>query len=357
MNNQTYKSTGNNRILVISGGGSRGAWGAGFAKHLTEQHGSYKVGFGTSTGSLMIPLIITNEFDKLEEGYTSVTQKDIFETNPFNKKGDLRMLHLLWRMVRGKSTLGETKNLRRLIERFLTPEIYGRIRDKENGLLFGVTVVNMRNAERTVKYSSEIADVAEMCDWMWASANQPLFMTYYPGRDNGFYVDGGVYDTIPIMPALNYAAAHPEIGEIDVIINQPKNPVLDLDHHPKTILKGLVRLTELWKSEVASDDLLIGLLAAHVQPSLLPENDVKINFHFFPSELYRDNINDLVFEKGRMKNLWAEGLRGNVETEEPGRPVSIALRKDVLHHFMQHNKRKEQEPTPAKARYKSAVLH
>ena len=60
----------NDRLLVISGGGSRGAWGAGFAKKLTQDFGVYKVGFGTSTGSLMLPLIITNHFDKLKEAYT-----------------------------------------------------------------------------------------------------------------------------------------------------------------------------------------------------------------------------------------------------------------------------------------------
>jgi len=327
-------ASGNNRILVVSGGGSRGAWGAGFAKYLTQRYGTYKTAFGTSTGSLMIPLIITNEFDRLEEGYTSVTQKDIFEKNPFKRTGELRLFYLLLRILFGKATVGETHNLRKLIAHFLTADVYEKIRNKDNGLLFGVTVVNFRNAQRAVKYSSEIEDVDEMRDWMWASANQPLFMTYYPGKDQGFYVDGGVYDTIPIMPALRYANDHPEVNEIDIIINQPKKPIIDTNNMPSTVVKGLWRLIELWKTEVADDDILIGLLTAHVLPTLLPEEEIKVNLHFFPTELYPENLHDLQFDKARMKKLWAVGAGGKAQAEEYGKPNRITVRKDVLKAFL-----------------------
>src|SRR5215217_9494067 len=95
----------NNRVLVVSGGGSRGAWGAGYAMHLTKQNRQpYEVAFGTSTGSLMIPLIITENFDLLREGYTSVTQKSIFEKSPFKRDGHLNGWTLLWRCLFRKPT-------------------------------------------------------------------------------------------------------------------------------------------------------------------------------------------------------------------------------------------------------------
>jgi hypothetical protein len=72
----------NDRLLVVGGGGARGAWGAGYAQYLTRKNGPYKVAFGTSTGSLMIPMIILNDLTTLKTAYTSVTQKSIFNINP-----------------------------------------------------------------------------------------------------------------------------------------------------------------------------------------------------------------------------------------------------------------------------------
>jgi hypothetical protein len=92
----------------------------------------------------------------------------------------------------------------------------------------------------------------------------------------------------------------------------------------------------MWKSEVAGNDLLVGLLSAHLQPSFAPENDLKINLHFFPSAFYSECINDLQFEKEKMKRLWKEGIQGSVETEEHGQANHIAVRRDVLHNFLHH---------------------
>lgn len=328
----------NNRILVVSGGGSRGAWGAGFAYYLSQQYGNYHIAYGTSTGSLMIPFVITNKFEDLRQAYTSVTQKDIFDTNPFHNNGELKIFNLLWRIIRGKPSLGETNNLRKLIERFLTDDLYATIRRQENNLQFGVTVVNLRTAKRAVKSSTAIDTAAEMRDWMWASANQPLFMTYYPGKNNGFYVDGGVYDTIPILPALQYAAEHEGANTIDVIINQPKNPIVDGNFQPTTILKGLSRVVDLWKTEVASDDVLIGLLAAGVDIEVFSLKTITINLYYFPVELYPDHVYDLQFDKGKMQQLWEEGMKGNAQTEIHGQTRQIQVDREKVKELMSRMK-------------------
>lgn len=338
---QSTTQSPNNRLLVVSGGGSRGAWGAGYAKYLTQQNGQpYEVAFGTSTGSLMIPLIITGNFDLLQKGYTSVTQKSIFEKSPFKKNGQLNGWNVLWRCLLGKKTLGETQNLRKLIKTFLNEDIYQQIRDKNNRLDFGVMVVNLRNARRCVKYASETESLADMQDWMWASSNQPLLMTYYGGKKGkDFYVDGGVYDTIPIMPALKYAEANDHIDTIDVIINQPKKPILNVNHQPTTLFKGLTRLIELWRTEVADDDILIGLLSSNIAleavasktgQSLAEQPVLSINLHYFPTALYPDNVFDLQFEKMRMNELWEKGAQGEVEHETHGKPRQIKVHKDQV---------------------------
>ena len=72
------------RALVISGGGSKGAFAGGVAQFLIEgaQH-KYDLFVGTSTGSLLISHLALNKLDKIKEIYSSVNQESIFNNCPF----------------------------------------------------------------------------------------------------------------------------------------------------------------------------------------------------------------------------------------------------------------------------------
>src|SRR5690349_2422297 len=189
----------NNRVIVIGGGGSRGAWGGGFAKHLVDTFGDYRYSFGTSTGSLIAPLLILKQYDQLKQAYTSVDQRDIFSVNPFNTKtGNLKGLKAFWRLIWGKKTFGESKNLRKLIDHFLSDVDYQKIITSENKLMFAVTVVDMESGNKEMKYSTGIPSPKEMKDWIWATANEPLFMSYHT-VGSAAYVDGGVRENVPLM--------------------------------------------------------------------------------------------------------------------------------------------------------------
>src|SRR5580700_8864665 len=76
------------RLLVVSGGGARGAWGVGVLSELIKRQGGYQAVFGTSTGSLMAPLILLKDMDTLAAAYTQVTQSSIFNKSPFSVKYD-----------------------------------------------------------------------------------------------------------------------------------------------------------------------------------------------------------------------------------------------------------------------------
>jgi predicted acylesterase/phospholipase RssA len=52
--------------LIISGGGTRGSWGAGFAKGLVESHKEYEIVGGTSAGALIMSSVILKQFEELE---------------------------------------------------------------------------------------------------------------------------------------------------------------------------------------------------------------------------------------------------------------------------------------------------
>ena len=79
------------RALVISGGGSKGAFAGGVAQYPMEREKrEYDMFLGTSTGSLLVPHLAVNDISKLYDIFTNVQQQDIFSVSPFvqRKKGD-----------------------------------------------------------------------------------------------------------------------------------------------------------------------------------------------------------------------------------------------------------------------------
>ena len=115
------------RAMVISGGGSKGAFAGGVAQYLL-QHGDqkYDLFLGTSTGSLLISHLALNKIDKIRNIYTSVNQQSIFSNCPFTihrKHGianiGINHWNVLRNFIRGSKTFGESHNLLKLIKKTL----------------------------------------------------------------------------------------------------------------------------------------------------------------------------------------------------------------------------------------------
>ena len=72
------------RALVISGGGSKGAFAGGIAQYLLEEKKhNYDLFLGTSTGSLLISHLALGKIQTIKKAFTSVNQSSIFSNNPF----------------------------------------------------------------------------------------------------------------------------------------------------------------------------------------------------------------------------------------------------------------------------------
>ena len=123
-----YKSSFMKKALVISGGGSKGAFAGGVAQYLMKNEGkNYDFFIGTSTGSLMVSHLALGMLDELKEIYTNVNQESIFSNNPFTIKNigstkviSINHLNTFWNFINGRKTFGESKNLRKLIKRNIT---------------------------------------------------------------------------------------------------------------------------------------------------------------------------------------------------------------------------------------------
>jgi NTE family protein len=318
INAQQNKSS----ILVVSGGGARGAWGAGLAKYLTKTEGrNYLIAYGTSTGSLMGPLVLLHKFDTLEKAYTSVTQRGVFNVNPFNSKGGIKAIPGIWRGLFYR-TLGETKNLRkRITENFSTADHAAL---NKSGKEFFATVTNMSDY-KAYYMSSKKYSYDSTVNWIWASANQPVFMSIYetdwnPEVRSGkkskcYWQDGGLREAVSLSEAVNKATAH-HILTIDVIVHGPKH-LSDGQWKPKGVLTGLERTIDILTESVKEQNIEVGVLLEKLKNCIdlggeggSPEL-YTVNIYYMYDEDYGLLDNSLIFDPAIMRKLWDSGAKGH----------------------------------------------
>ena len=283
------------KALVISGGGSKGAYAGGVAEYLIKEEGrDYDLYLGTSTGSLLIPHLAAGKIDKIHKVFTNVNQRNIFSVNPFvvRKKGNrefvsIDFLNSLWQFIIMKRTFGESKALRRYLKKHFTYEEYQSLKQTKDDVI--VTVSNL--SKNSVEYKS-IKDFSydEFCDWIWISCNYIPFMSLV--KKNGFeYADGAFGCVVPIREAILRGAT-----EIDAIILESESMQYNkvLGKNPFSLMLNLFgHLLD----QVERSDILIGKLAAK-------NKDVKLNLYYTPSKLTE---NSLVFNKKLMTSWWQQG--------------------------------------------------
>lgn len=283
------------KALVISGGGSKGAFAGGVAQYLIEKEKrNYELYLGTSTGSLLIPHLALGNISKVYDMYTSVNQRSIFSNNPFvvKKKGDqeyvaINHLNVLWQLLKGKRTFGESKNLRKNIKRTLSAEEFYLLKERSKDVVVTVSNLTMNRVEYK---SINDFDYEDFCDWIWMSCNYVPFMSLAT-KDGCEYADGGLGCVIPIREAIKRGAT-----EVDAIILETETK-----EHSKVLGKNpfslLVNLYTFVLDQLESHDIIEGRLAAM-------NKDVKLNTYFTPTRLTE---NSLYFNKKLMTDWWAQG--------------------------------------------------
>ncbi|MGB5941455.1 MAG: patatin-like phospholipase family protein [Leeuwenhoekiella sp.] len=283
------------RALVISGGGSKGAYAGGVAQYLIEEEKrKYDLFLGTSTGSLLISQFAQGNIQKAYELYTQVNQHTIFNVNPFNikKKGNREYVSInywntIWQFIKRKRTFGESKNLLKNIKKNLSPNEFYSIKNNAEDVV--VTVSNL--TKNTVEYKS-IKDYGyhDFCEWIWISCNYVPFMSLV--KKNGYeYADGGFGCIVPIREAIRRGAT-----EVDAIILDGEN----LEHNKvlgKNPFSLMVNLYGFLLDQVEYHDLVVGKLAAI-------NKDVSLNLYYTPSKLTE---NSLIFNKKLMTSWWQQG--------------------------------------------------
>ncbi len=285
------------RALVISGGGSKGAFAGGVAQFLIEElKRDYQLYLGTSTGSLLVSHLALNKIKKIKEVYTSVDNDSIFSLCPFiikEKYGtqniSIHHFNVLRNFLRGSKTFGESHNLKKLIQDTFTEVEFRKLKRSATDIV--VTVANL--SLNQVEYKSiHDFDYEDFCEWIWISCNFTPFMTLAK-KNFCEYADGGLGSMVPIEEAIKRGAT-----EIDAIILQTE--VSQLNRMPsKNAFSLLSSMFNFMLDRIENQNIRIGKFVASHQ-------DIIINFYYTPIVL---TTNSLIFNKEKMTRWWESGYQ------------------------------------------------
>jgi len=283
------------RALVISGGGSKGAFAGGVAQYLMQElNHNYDLFIGTSTGSLLISHLALQKIQKIKDVYTSVNQDSIFSNCPFviqNKYGvaniGINHWNVLKNFYKGSRTFGESHNLLELIKNTITPEEFEILKSGPKDIV--VTVSNL--SLNSVEYKS-IKDFGyeDFCEWIWISCNYTPFMSLVR-KEGCEYADGGLGSMVPIEEAIMRGAT-----EVDAIILHTE--ITHFNRMPsKNAFSLLTSMFAFMLDRIERQNIRIGKYVAN-------NNNAIINFYYTPTVL---TTNSLIFDKEKMTSWWENG--------------------------------------------------
>jgi NTE family protein len=298
------------KALVISGGGSKGAFAGGLAEYLIAVcKMKYEIFIGSSTGSLLVPLLSIGEIEKLKTVFTTVTQDDIFNNCPFllkKVKGEYKTkinhLGILQMFLEGKKSFGESVNLRTLIFKNISEPDFERIR--KNNVI--ITVSNLNTMQVEYKEAKDCT-YTDFCEWVWASASLVPFMSLVV-KDGFEYADGGMANIVPIYQAIQKGATDLDI----IVLKANENPTKKLP--VRNALDLTSRVFSFMLNQIVTDDLIIGRLEGL-------NKKIKLNFYYPEKEL---TTNSLIFDPGKMREWWDYGYKIGKKNNPQCRVISIA---------------------------------
>ncbi|MBQ4821968.1 patatin-like phospholipase family protein [Aquimarina sp. MMG016] len=285
------------RALVISGGGSKGAFAGGVAQYLINDLGKkYDLFLGTSTGSLLVSHLALSKLEEIKHFYTSVNQSSIFSNCPFiikKKRGYINIsinhFNVLRNLLKKRKSFGDSSNLRDLIASAISIEDFEILKSESVDVI--VTVTNLSTNEVEYKLLKD-CEYEDFLDWIWISCNYPPFMSLVR-KNNCDYVDGGLGSMVPIEEAIKRGAT-----ELDVIVLETE--VNYLNRMPtKNPFSLITNMVNFMMDKIEVQNIRIGKYHAM-------QKDVTMDLYYTPTVL---TTNSLVFDKEKMTEWWANGYK------------------------------------------------
>lgn len=235
------------RGLVLSGGGKRGVFQLA---HLDESKPQYTHIHGVSTGILAGAMFAAGKTKQAIQVYTTMSNELIYSHSPLTRRGKFSVPNAVWRLLRGRTSLGELHALEKLIRSNYTSADHTRIRGKGIEVTaFAHCIQDKRFPEHgysnlTTPYDTFVdAMVASCCFYPLGHVAR---IYHAESKQELEYIDGGHADSITIMQMLKKG-----VRDIDVYILQEAReeglfpPIKNLVDGCGRVLRGM-RQHQYW---------------------------------------------------------------------------------------------------------------
>lgn len=247
--------------LVVSGGGSKGAFAVGAIQHLIQDVGlNFDIVCGTSTGALIAPLVVTGEIGELVRLYTTMETQDVVLRRPLSS-------------ILSTDSIFDVQPLANQVTNLITPQRAAAVLGSPKQMF--LTTVCLQTGRTTYFHSGPAAEAPGGCDIqpiqtrarliraMMASADMPALMPPIEMADNSVpvrqYVDGGVKERAPLEMALLNGAT-----EIYAVVLAPKEHAAQ-EKRFRDVPGILMRTIDMLTDDVLLHDLLVVESAAQAR--------------------------------------------------------------------------------------------
>ena len=192
------------RAVVLSGGGTKGAYEIGVWKALRELSVDYQIVTGTSIGSINGALMAMGDFEKAEKIWQNMVMGDLMQEPP-GKKGFLQTVADAFFQPR---EIRRRKLIDGAVDNSPFPDFVNDHIDEEqvraSEVDYGLVTVRARDRKPFMLSKDEIPQ-GQLKEYIIASSSvYPVFPMHQIQGE--YYIDGMYHDNLPIKLALSMGA-------------------------------------------------------------------------------------------------------------------------------------------------------
>lgn len=189
--------------LVLSGGGSKGAYEMGVYKALKKLGKTPDIVTGTSVGAINGMFIVQKDFKKAIKMWKNISFSAIYDENSFEDCDNPNIATIYGKFAKLFITEGgmDVHRLKHLLDLYYRPKKFF-----SSNIDFGLVTYNL-SKNKPVLITKKQMNEDNVKDYVMASAScYPAFKPYK--IDDDLYVDGGYYDNMPINLAVDMGASN-----------------------------------------------------------------------------------------------------------------------------------------------------
>ena len=179
--------------LILAGGGARGSYQLGVWKALQEMNIKIAAVAGTSVGAINGAIFAQKDFELAKRVWENIDYDVIFDFALFDAEKRSKMsfqekIDYVKNIIKNRGL--DTHALKVLLSQNIDEE-----KIRKSDIFYGLVTFSLTDMKPIVKYIDEIPE-GKLVEYIMASAAFPLFQDHIV--DDKLYVDGGVYDNVPV---------------------------------------------------------------------------------------------------------------------------------------------------------------